>query len=157
MTPEIDTARMLLRSKISEILAALEDLGQNELNHAPDLPGANSPFVIATHVFGNMRAWVLGIACGQGLRRDRPAEFRSRGKFDDLALAAQTLTTDISRALEGLDPATLDDRIVPSQELFGEGQVREVSRREALLHPLEHAGIHLGHIHMTVTLLRSGA
>ena len=29
----------------------------------------------------------------------------------------------------------------------------EISRREALIHPLEHASIHLGHIHMTVDLL----
>jgi uncharacterized damage-inducible protein DinB len=157
MTPEIETARRFLQAKIGEILAAVEGLDEADLNRAPNLPCANSPYVIATHVLGNMRAWVLGIACGNDLRRDRPAEFRSKGSYQDLESAARALSGKIDEALQSFDASRLDDGFVPTQELFGEGSLREVSRREALWHPVEHAGIHLGHIHLSVTLLRDRA
>jgi hypothetical protein len=156
MTPEIDTYSRYIREKIADIHAALRGLSEDDLNRPPDLPGANSPYVIATHTFGNMRAWVLGIACGQDLRRDRPAEFASRGTYEELGVAACKLSGVIDEALQSLDPATLGDRFVPPQELWGEGEPREIARRDAFAHALEHAGIHLGHIHMTVALLRSG-
>jgi hypothetical protein len=155
MNPELETFNHYLQQKIEAIPAALDSLSEDQLNAAPGIPGANSPFVIATHTFGNIRAWVIGIACGAPLSRDRPAEFRSRGTHSDLVIAAGNLSSDVRQALEGLDASTLDDRFVPAQELFGEGQTHEVSRRAALIHPLEHASIHLGHIQMTVDLLRS--
>jgi hypothetical protein len=156
MNSEIADFSHYLHEKINAILAALKPLSEEELNSAPEIPGANPPFVIATHTYGNIRAWVIGIACGRPLSRDRPAEFRSSGTYDDLAAAARRLSADIDTALEQLDPGTLDDRFTPSQELFGEGPTHEVSRRGALIHPLEHAAIHLGHIQMTVDLLRVG-
>ena len=155
MDPEIATYSKYIREKVSQINAALRDLTEDELNRAPDVPGANSGFVVATHTFGNVRAWVLGIVCGQDLRRNRPAEFASRGTYAELGVAARQLTGEIDEALQKLDPATLGDRFVPAQELWGEGTPTEFERREALAHVLEHAGIHLGHIHMTVELLKA--
>jgi uncharacterized damage-inducible protein DinB len=155
MNPEIDTYSHYIREKIAQIHAALRDLSEAELNCAPDLPGANSAYVIATHTFGNMRAWVLGVICGRDLRRDRPAEFDSRGTYEALGKAACELSGEIETALQELDPATLSDRFVPAQELWGEGEPAELERRGCLAHVLEHAGIHLGHIQMTVELLKA--
>ena len=153
MDPEIDTYSHYIREKIAQIHAALRDLSEDELNRAPDLPGANSAYVIATHTFGNMRAWVLGVICGRDLRRDRPAEFASRGTYEALGKTACALSGEIEAALRELDPATLGDRFVPAQELWGEGEPVELERRGCLAHVLEHAGIHLGQIHMTVSLV----
>jgi Protein of unknown function (DUF664). len=155
MNPEIDTYSRYIREKIAQIHTALRDLSEDQLNRAPDLPGANSAYVIATHTFGNMRAWVLGIICGQDLRRDRPAEFASRGTYQELSKVACELSGEIAAALQELDPATLGDRFVPAQELWGEGDPVELERRGCLAHVLEHAGIHLGHIQMTVELLKA--
>jgi uncharacterized damage-inducible protein DinB len=155
MNPEIDTYSHYIGEKVAQIHTALSDLSEAELNHAPDLPEANSAYVIATHTFGNMRVWVLGIICGRVLRRDRPAEFASRGTYEALGKAACALSGEIEAALQELDPATLGDRFVPAQELWGEGDPVELERRGCLAHVLEHAGIHLGHIQMTVELLRS--
>ena len=119
MTPEIESFNRYLQSRIADIHAALGPLSEEELNRAPDVPGANSPFVIATHVFGNVRSFVLGIACGQDLRRDRPAEFRSRGTYDELGAAKDRLSGEIEEALRGLDPAKLDERFMPSPEAMG--------------------------------------
>lgn len=155
MNPEISTYSHYIREKIAQIHAALRDLSEDELNRAPDLPGANSAYVIATHTFGNMRAWVLGIICGRDLRRDRPAEFASRGTYQELGKTACALSGEIEAALQTLDPATLVDRFVPARELWGEGEPVEMERRGCLAHVLEHAGIHLGQIQMTVELLRA--
>jgi uncharacterized damage-inducible protein DinB len=153
MTPEIETYSNYIRKQIADIHAALKGLTNAQLNQRPDVPGANSAYVIATHVLGNIRAWVLGIACGQPLRRDRPAEFASSGTYEELGKAACALSGEISEALEALDPSTLDDRFVPSQELWGEGEPDEISRREALAHVLEHAAMHLGQVHLTRDLV----
>jgi Protein of unknown function (DUF664). len=155
MNPEIDTYSRYIREKIAQIHTALRDLSEDQLNRAPDLPGANSAYVIATHTFGNMRAWVLGIICGQDLRRDRPAEFASRGTYQELSKVACELSGEIAAAPQELDPATLGHRFVPAQELWGEGDPVELERRGCLAHVLEHAGIHLGHIQMTVELLKA--
>lgn len=156
MNPEVDTYSRYIREKITQLHVALKGLSEDDMNRAPGLPGANSPYVIVTHTLGNIRAWVLGITCRQGLSRDRPAEFRSRGTYEELGLAASKLSSEIEAALEKLDPKTLSDRFVPSQELWGEGTPVEFERRACLAHVLEHAGIHLGHLHMTLALLQTG-
>jgi uncharacterized damage-inducible protein DinB len=146
---EIETYNKYIRKQIADVHAALKGLSDEQLNQRPDVPGANSGFVIATHVLGNARAWVLGIACGQPLRRDRPAEFASRGTYEELGKAACALSGEIDAALAELDLSTLADRFTPSQELWGEGQPQEIARREALAHVLEHASMHLGQIQLT--------
>ena len=153
MNPEIETYSTYIRKQIADIHAALRGLTDEQLNQCSDIPSANSGYVIATHVLGNARAWILGIACGRPLSRDRPAEFASSGTYDVLAKASSALSDEIIEALAGLDPTTLDDRFVPNQELWGEGEPDEITRREAFAHVLEHASVHLGQIHLTRDLL----
>jgi uncharacterized damage-inducible protein DinB len=153
MNPEIETYSKYIRKQISDVHTSLKGLSDEQLNQRPDVAGANSGYAIATHVLGNARAWILGIACGQPLSRDRPAEFASSGTHDALGKAASALSDEINDALAGLDPSTLDDRFMPARELWGEGEPHEISRREALAHVLEHASMHLGHIHVTRDLV----
>jgi len=149
MNPEIETYSRHIREQIAAVHAALGGLSDEQLNRRPPVPGANSAYVIAAHVFGNARAWVLGIACGQPMGRDRPAEFASRGTYGELGKAACQLSGEIDAALAALDPARLDLRLTPSPELWGEGEPQEISVREALVHVLEHASIHLGQVQLT--------
>ena len=156
MNPEIETYSKYIRKQIADVHAALKGLSEEQLNQRPDVPGANSGYVIATHVLGNARAWVLGIVCGQPLRRDRPGEFASAGTYEELAKAACALSGEIDAALAALDASTLDDRFVPLQELWGEGEAQEITRREGLAHVLEHAAMHLGQIQVTRGLVSRG-
>jgi uncharacterized damage-inducible protein DinB len=139
-----------LRSLLDRLCETVQGLDEAQLNRRPPIDGANSVYVIATHTLGNARAWVLGIACGQPMERDRPAEFRASGR-DALALLAeaQRLSDEIAAALSALSPSDLEQRLVPPRSLWGEGDPHEVSRREAVLHVIEHASIHLGHLQMT--------
>jgi hypothetical protein len=138
-----------IRSLIDRLMALLEPLDEAQLNEQPPLPGANSPYVIATHVLGSARAWVLGIACGQPLRRDRPAEFTSSGVLADIKSAWRELSRQIEPAVAGLKPADLERELTPQQELWGEGEPQQISVRWALLHQVEHAAIHLGQLQIT--------
>lgn len=156
MDREIETYRKYIRKQIADVHASLKGLSDGQLNQSPDIPGANSGYVIATHVLGNARAWVLGIACGRRLSRDRPAEFVSSGSYEALGKSARALSGEIDEALSGLDPFMLNDRFVPPQELWGEGEPEEISRREALAHVLEHTSMHLGQIQITRDLVRQG-
>ena len=157
MNPEIETYSKYIQKQIADVHAALQGLSGEQLNQRPDVLGANSGYVIATHVLGNVRAWILGIACGRPLGRDRAAEFASSGTYEALGKAASALSDEINEALAALDPSTLNDRFVPAQELWGEGWTEEISRREALAHVLEHASMHLGQIHVTRDLLLKDA
>ena len=140
---------------IERLLARLETLDEATLNSAPAWEGANSPYVIVAHVLGNARAWVLGIACGEPVRRDRPAEFASRGRCSDLRAAWAELAPEIEHAAAALKPADLDRTLLPSRELWGEGEPHEVSVRQAFLHVIEHASIHLGQMQTTLDLMKS--
>lgn len=149
MNPEIETYSRWIRSLLKRVLAALEGLSEAQMNWRPPIEGANSVYVIAAHTVGNARAWVLGIACGREMGRDRPAEFRAAGSYAQLAEETQELLREIEAALTALDASALDRRVVPSQELWGDEEVREISVRQALLAVVEHASIHLGELHVT--------
>lgn len=162
MEAEVAAYAQQARSIVDRLLAAVEPLSEDELNRPPPIEGANSPYVLVAHVLGNLRAWLLGIACGQPLGRDRPAEFgqtparrgASSDRHDDLASAARDLFAEVDAALEALTPADLDRRSVPSQELWGEGPPYELSGRQVFIEAIEHAAIHLGELHVTLDLAR---
>ena len=150
MTSEIAAYASQLRSLLDRLCETVQGLDEAQLNRRPPIGGANSAYVVMTHTLGNARAWVLGIACGRPIERDRPAEFRALGRDASALLAgAQRLSNEIAAALSALSPSDLEQRLVPPRSLWGEGDPHEVSRREAILHVIEHASIHLGHLQMT--------
>ncbi len=158
MNPEIEVYSHQIRSLLERVLACLEGLSEPQLNWRPPIDGANSAFVIAVHTLGNARTWVLGIAGGRDMGRDRPAEFRAAGSYGQMAEATHELSREIEAALAALPPSALERWVVPSQELWGEGEVREISVRQALIEVIEHASIHLGELHVTRDLaLRPGS
>ena len=149
MNPEVEAYTHLIRSLLERVVAGLEGLSEAQLNRRPPIEGANSAYVIAAHTLGNARAFVLGIACGREMGRDRPAEFRASGSYAELVDEAQKLSREIETALAALEPSALEKRLLPSQELWGEGEVSDRSVRQALMHVVEHASIHLGELHVT--------
>jgi len=150
MDAELESLGRQIRSILERVSACLEGLSEAQLNWKPPIDGGNSVYVIATHTLGNARAFVLGIACGQPLERDRPAEFRASGRnAADLMARGRRLSDDIEAALAGLSASELNRRLLPPQSLWGEGEAQEISVREAILHVVEHASIHLGQLQIT--------
>jgi uncharacterized damage-inducible protein DinB len=150
MDAEIRTYSRELQSLLARVCGCLDGLNEAQLNGQPPVAGANSLYVIVTHVLGNVRAWVLGIACGQPVTRDRAAEFRASGRdASALVAVAQRLSSEVNAALSALSPSELDRRLVPPQSLWGEGDPYEISIREAIMHVVEHASLHLGQLQLT--------
>ena len=150
MNAEISLYAAELHRLLDKIAASIEGLEEAQLNWRPPLPGANSRYVLVTHVLGNLEAWVLGIACGQAIDRDRPAEFTSSGPdAGALIERARALGRRFDKALAALPEDALGVRKTPSKALWGEGAPEQRTVREALMHAIEHAAVHIGHIHLT--------
>jgi outer membrane murein-binding lipoprotein Lpp len=150
MDAEVEAYGCRIRSLLERVCACLEGLSEAQLNWRPPMHDANSAYVIAAHALGCARAFVLGIACGQDVERDRSAEFRTSGSdATDLTAQVRRLSNDMDAALAALAPAALDQRRLPPKSLFGEGELREVSVREVLLDVVEHTSLHLGQLQIT--------
>jgi Protein of unknown function (DUF664) len=127
------------------------DLGDELANTRPDLPGANSPYVILRHCLGVMEYWGGEVVAGRTVVRDRAAEFRSAGPTADLAVAvdqakrrfrADLVTAEPGARPRGGHPTTRPDAL----ELTSQGH--------ALLHVMEEVCQHLGQLEITRDLLR---
>ena len=150
MDGEIQAISGQLQRILNAVCASLDGLSDAQLNWRLPISGGNSIYAIAAHTLGNARGWVLGIACGQPVERDRPAEFRASGPdAGALQADAASLAKEIDAALSALSPSDLDRRVMPLAKYWGDGNPHEISVREALLHVVEHAALHLGQIQIT--------
>jgi hypothetical protein len=143
---------------LDQVCVSLHGLDPDQLAWRPATGSANSAAGIATHVVASTRVYALGFGCGREVARDRAAEFRPAGADPDALVAAvRDLAREIGSALSGLDPAALDVRIVPPRELWGTGEIHEISRRDALLESVRHAALHLGELRLTRDLVLAHA
>jgi hypothetical protein len=154
---ELETYADEIRSLLDRVAATLDGLTESQANRRPELPGANSVYVIVSHVLGNARSMILGIVCDRIQSRDRPAEFSASGGIAGLQAAARALTDEIVAAIADIPLSELDRRLVPTQELWGEGPLREMSVRGVLVATIEHASIHLGQLQVTRDMALKGA
>src|SRR4051812_39096282 len=76
--PEVALFWRKIVSSVDGLVACLDGLTEEELNWRP-LPNANSLFVLATHMLGNLEENLCGVLCGQRVQRQRAVEFSSRG------------------------------------------------------------------------------
>lgn len=149
MRAERETYDRELSWILDQVSVSLDGLTATQLNWRP-LAGANSAYAIASHVLGSTSVYALGFGCGQKVTRDRAAEFAASGTdARELSGAIHQLQRKIGDALERLPAGALDERIVPPPDLWGTGEPREISRREALVESIRHAALHLGELRLT--------
>lgn len=127
-------------------VAALSGLSDQQVNWSSGGADANSMYVVATHMVAMGEFWVLGLVGGAKVPRDRQAEFRAAGAGADVIVRLHEWAR--ASAVRCLDSSVLaDEAIVPQEYLqsggFGAGRF---SKRECLLHVLEHSALHLGHL-----------
>ena len=130
-----------------DILNAIDGLPAEELDWIPNQKGSgemNTINVLVTHICGSERYWIGDIACGDDSNRVRAEEFFVSGlNSSDLSAKITAATKYADSALQKL---SIDDLpLVKSHTRDG----MPVSVGWALLHALEHAAIHLGHIQIT--------
>jgi hypothetical protein len=125
-----------------EIEQALAGLPQEALDWLP-APGVNSIAILVTHIAGSERYWIGDVAVQEASGRDRDAEFRAAGLDEDSARARLAQSLAYARdALPRLPEGSYG--LLRSAAYRG----KPVTTMWALLHALEHLGIHLGHVQM---------
>ena len=121
---------------------ALEGLSVEALNWSPR-PEVNSLAVLAAHTAGAERYWIGDVIAQDDSRRDRDAEFRLRALSVEEAIERLDAALAYSRGVLGsLTLADLQERRLVNDQ-------REVTVAWALVHTLEHTGIHLGQMQIT--------
>jgi len=148
--PTVDAFRDVLGESLDEIRRGIAGLTVEQLNVAPAGGDTNSIAVIVTHALGSTGAW-LSLAMGAPMPdRDRPAEFRA---VADDGFAAWT-DDRIAECLALLG-ATWDPVRVGTATWTAAQETRTAAYAAA--HALSHLGEHVGHLHMTLELLRDDA
>lgn len=143
-------ARFLLRANyLPKLERCLDALDEDDVWWRPN-DASNSIGNLMLHLDGSTRAWVLRVAGGRQVVRDRDAEFSDRGPIAKAALLARLRATlaEVDEVLSALTEQTLLERRDSPQG--------EVTVLWAVLHAVEHFAMHAGQI-IVLTKLRTGA
>jgi hypothetical protein len=129
-----------------EFIETFEDLPVEALDWLPGVE-MNSFCVLVVHTTGSARYWIGDVGMGELSNRNRAMEFQARGiGTPELKARFVNLEAYVRGALERLSLPDLD---IIRQRTSLEGEVEQISVGWALLHALEHTGIHLGHAQIT--------
>lgn len=152
MTPLADAllsdARAFLNADyLPKIVRCLDTLSDDDVWWRAN-PASNSIGNLILHLDGSTRMWVVGIAGGRPVARDRTSEFAERGPIakDVLLARLRASLAEVDAVLAGLDRDTLLERHKSSRE--------EVTVLWAILHAVEHFAMHTGQI-IQLTKLRT--
>lgn len=131
---------------LPKLTRCLEELSDEDVwRRAND--SSNSIGNLLLHLEGSTRMWIIGIAGGFAVERERQQEFDEREHIPRAELLAR-LTQTLARAdevLASLDTGTLLER---RQSHWG-----EVTVLEAVYHAVEHFSMHMGQIIMLTKTL----
>jgi uncharacterized damage-inducible protein DinB len=130
----------------SDIERALEGLPEEALDWKPGAE-MNSVAVLITHLTGAERFLIGDVVMGDPSNRVREAEFQAVGQTKQDLLQRLSVTDEyIKGAFEKMSLADLEtERVHPRHG-------NNVSVAFSILHALEHAATHVGHIDLTVQL-----
>ncbi len=153
MSREANQFAIVLARIVRRALAQVADITDSDLNRPLELPESNTAFVLATHLIGSAEYWVLELACGRDVHRDRLSEFRATGTGAELAARYERWLAIMQELLPALPAGQMDQ---PANIAGGHHPVfgdEQGTVRDALLHAVEHCALHQGHLELTRQLL----
>jgi uncharacterized damage-inducible protein DinB len=128
----------------NEIMKALEGLPAEALDWSPG-PGMNSISVLVFHTTGSERFWIGDVGMDDFSNRDRASEFAVRAVTPEVL--RKRLEDALTYAHQALGRLSLQD--LEASRVAKTHETKTVTVGWALLHALEHASVHLGHIQLT--------
>ncbi len=137
---------------LDKMLEIIEDLGDDLANRKPDLPEANSPYVILTHSIGVCDHWIGNLIGDRGFTRNRPTEFTATGTAKEIRPRVEALKQRLRE-----DIANLDGPAPPRADSTANnpaGGPENWTQGAALIHTYEELAQHLGQMEITRDLLR---
>ncbi|HEX8997584.1 MAG TPA: DinB family protein [Ktedonobacterales bacterium] len=147
-TDEAELYRYHFRRLIGWYLEALDPLPANAFTWAPPAPGTNSLATICSHAISSAEWWTLSCVGDAPLERDRDAEFAAaaqpwsemRGRFSAWLAQVEALVKPMTpERLQAISRHPAGDRM----------------NRRCLTHTIEHLGLHLGHVELTIDWWKS--
>jgi hypothetical protein len=148
--PTIDAARDVLAESLEEIRGGIAGLTVDQLNSRPAGGETNSVAVITTHALTSTRSYMSIAVAAPPPPRDRAAEFRTVAG-DGFGGWVQDM---IGRCLGLFEGVTFDPSIKGVRNWRPDLADDPVTASWALLYGISHLGQHVGHLHMTLELLR---
>ena len=104
ITMSVDDYLWFVDEALDDMVSIVTELGDDLANVRPDLPGANSAYVILTHCLGVIEFWGGHAIAGRVVSRDRDAEFVSAGGVSELVARARAARAQLEADLASLDP-----------------------------------------------------
>jgi hypothetical protein len=152
ITLSVDDFLWFVDEALAQAVSAVEALGDDLVDQRPDLPGANAPFAIVTHLLGVMEWWGGHAIAGRPVQRDRDAEFVATGTVAELLERIRAARAQLAIDLRSLDPTA-----PPRGNLDPADAALPLGRTQAgvALHLYEELAQHLGHLQLTSDLLRA--
>ena len=134
-------------------LAQFRDISDVDLNRPLELPESNTAFALATHLIGSAEYWVLELAGGRDVQRNRLLEFRATGTGVELIARYERWLAAMQELLPTLPDERLDQPVSVSARYHPSLNEEPMTLRDALLHAIEHCALHQGHLELTRQLL----
>ena len=132
----------------------LVDIPDESLNTELSVQPSNTLYQLGTHVAGSARFWSISNTGGPDFHRDRNAEFIAAGSKIDLLADLDSLIDQINTHVTTLTSAQLDEPLTLAGASFSFwDDPNTLPQRHAVLHALEHTGLHLGHVQITRQIL----
>ena len=136
-----------------DVLQQLCSVPEQVLNQPLSLPETNTLFALATHLVGAGEYWVLALAGGRTIARDRLAEFHATGALAELVTRYERWMADTHEVLESLPDAEMERVVQPHPTFQARIPNLPMTVRDCLLHAVEHSALHQGHIQLTCQFL----
>ncbi len=133
-------------------------LGELPVQTLTALPPAalegNCLLAIAKHAAAVTEVYAFGFGAGLPVDRDRSQEFTSAAaELPATRTRIQHLVASLEVAFGHATAERLDTPFTPSRHLYGTGEPRRMTPREAIVQNIRHLGIHLGEARLTRSLL----
>lgn len=155
MTPDLAICADQTRWLLGQFDQILGEVPKELLVAAP--PAAlegNCLLAIAKHAAAVTEVYAFGFGAGMQVDRDRSTEFRAGAEeYNAIRTRIQHLSASIDIAFGPATSERLDAPFVPPSHLYGTGEPREMTPREAIIENIRHLGIHLGEARLTRSLL----
>jgi len=157
VTPELVVYATQTRWLLEQFDRMLGELSIETLLAVP--PAAlegNCLLAVAKHAAAVTEVYAFGFGAGMPGERDRSTEFTaSASELPTIRTRIQHLLASMDMAFGQAAASRLDAPFVPPQHLYGTGEPREMTPREAIVENIRHLGIHLGEARLTRSMLKS--
>jgi hypothetical protein len=146
------TTETYVRLAFTQMLTAVDQLGDARVNERPFGPETNSVAALVTHCCGVSEFWLGCVGLGRESTRVRAEEFIATATVAELHAMVETTQRQVIEDVRRLDAGEASPKHHAVRETLEDADVADGA---LVLHLLEELYQHLGHMQLTVDALES--